>query len=306
MVSFEAFIRSGLFWTGTWDDVATAQREGVIGPWAPRALQLVLYTRHARLLELTTRLSQALGDVPHVVLKGLSAGAAWRHPALRPQSDLDVLVAPADVPSALLRWRRAELIGADVHEHGHGFHVRLTSPLLPGVPIELHHGLTQNFALRVDVAELLSRRREIELEGQRLPVLALPDEVTYLALHAATHAGEKLRWFFDLREKVAGFAAWDDVVARALAWNVPWPVWWALRQATERVGAHVPASVLTALAPPASARARIALVERLAVESADSLAAKALRLSLTPLPTVPGIVAGKLSARLRSPRRWRG
>lgn len=298
-MNFEAFIRSGQFWTGTWSELEVAQHHGLLGPWAPRERLLALHTRYARLLELTSSLSSALGDIPHVVLKGVTAGAAWEQPALRPQSDIDVLV--SDVPAAVYTWRQAGLIDAPSSLTSSHFHLALTSPHFPGVPIELHSALPNDFAMQLNVDELLSRRREVQLEGHSLPAMNEGTELAYLALHAATHAGEKLRWFFDLREKSRAFTSWDAVVAQALAWNTPWPIWWALREAKTRLGADVPDFVLASLAPSFTARARIELASLTSRDRADGLGARALRLSLTPVSTWPTTIVHKLSARI--PRR---
>ena len=294
-MNFEAFIRSGQFWTGTWNELEVAQHHGLLGPWAPRERLLALHTRYARLLELTASLSASL-PIPHVVLKGVTAGAAWKQPALRPQSDIDVLV--SDVPAAVFAWREAGLIDAPSSLETTHFHLTLTSPLFPGVPIELHTVLTNDFAMKLNVDELLSGRREVQIDGHSIPTLSEGTELAYLALHAATHAGEKLRWFFDLREKAQHFRAWDAVVAQALSWNVPWPIWWALREAKTRLGAEVPDFVLASLAPPVTARSRIEFASLVGRHRADSLAARALRLALTPMTTWPTTVARKLSARI--------
>lgn len=295
-MNFEAFIRSGQFWTGTWNELDVAQRHGLLGPWAPRERQLALHTRYARLLELTASLSAAL-QVPHVVLKGVTAGAAWRQPALRPQSDIDVLV--SDLPATVFAWREAGLIDAPSTLETSHFHLTLTSPRFPGVPIELHTALSDDFDMKLNVDELLSRRRELQFEGHSIPALSEASELAYLALHAATHAGEKLRWFFDLREKSHGFTSWDAVVAQALSWNVPWPIWWALREAKTRLGADVPDFVLASLAPPFGARSRIELASLVSRDRADSAAARTLRLSLTPMTSWPLTLLHKLKARSR-------
>ncbi|MGV3622636.1 MAG: nucleotidyltransferase family protein [Archangium sp.] len=300
-MNFEAFIRSGQFWSGTWNDVEIAQHHGLLGPWAPRERLLALHARHARLLSLTSQLSASL-SLPHVILKGVTAGAAWKHPALRPQSDIDVLV--NDVPATVFAWREAGLIDAPTSLTTTHFHLTLASPLFPGVPIELHNGLTNDFDLKLNVDELLSRRRILQLDGHSIPTLSEGTELAYLALHAATHAGEKLRWFFDLREKSHDFTAWDAVVAQAIAWNVPWPIWWALREAKTRLGAAVPAFVLASLAPPLAARARIELATLTPRDHADGLGPRALRLALSPMGTWPRTVLQKLTARSR--RRVRG
>lgn len=296
-MNFEAFIRSGQFWTGTWSELEVAQHHGLLGPWAPRERLLALHTRYARLLELTAALSSSLGELPHVVLKGVTAGAAWEQPALRPQSDIDVLV--SDVPAAVYAWRQAGLIDAPNSLTSSHFHLTLTSPRFPGVPIELHTGLTNDFAMKLDVESLLAGRRMLRIDEREVPTLSEGTELAYLALHAATHAGEKLRWFFDLREKSRGFTSWAAVVAQALSWNTPWPIWWALREAKKRLGANVPDFVLASLAPPLTARARIELASLSAGQRADSMRARALRLSLTPLSSWPLTVLRKVEARAR-------
>ncbi len=285
--AFEHFIRAGRFWTGDWSDLEVAQHHGLLGPWAPRERRLVLHTRYARLLALTSQLSNALGDLPHVILKGVTAGAAWKFSALRPQSDIDVLVEPRRAKEALERW--SGLI-EQPPRWGRHFHLALRTPLFPGVPIELHVGLSANFELNLDVTALLARRRMLTIDGHTLPSFDAGTELAYLALHAATHAGERLRWLFDLREKSQDFTDWDAVVAQALAWTTPWPVWWALREAKTRLGAEVPASVLASLEPPLSARARIEL-------AASSTSARLLRLSLSPVARWPATIARKLTAR---------
>jgi hypothetical protein len=311
--AFGRFLASGRFFDedAPWDDLATAARLDLVGPWAARSRpgrSLLLQGEAAfrRRLSVTCALVECLerAAIPCLVLKGVAAAAAWRVPWLRMQGDLDLLVGPAALAPSIAAWVRAGLVLApapDARGTPSGpasHHVRLELAQGPeAAVVELHTGFSIDFPVHASIDGLVAGRRWVEVLGRRLPTLAESVELAYLAMHAADHAATSARWLIDLAERARRGPRWDDAVATARAWRVPWPVWWALREARLRVGAEVPDRVLAALRPPARVRARLALLSRLPPPTAANFSARAHRLALLPMARWPGVVLRKLAAR---------
>ncbi|MDB4947873.1 MAG: hypothetical protein JWM27_522 [Gemmatimonadetes bacterium] len=181
------------------------------------------------------RRSLALAGELHRVLGMLAAAgigaAAYKGPALaavaygdlamRTLSDLDVLVAPADVPRAM------EVLAAHGFAAEHEWTPRQERafrrvdgdyPLWSArgdVLVEVHaHVSSLRFGVRLGTAELLARARPVRVGGAEVPAPAPDDLLLALALHGAKHRWARLEW-------IAAFAevarAHPDAVRSALA-----------------------------------------------------------------------------------------
>jgi hypothetical protein len=128
------------------------------------------------------------------LLKGASLSAdLYPERGLRSQSDLDLLVRPADVPRALAAARRIGLVqppralAAWWYRRAH-FHLKLEP--LDGLQreIELHwhlHPSAQLYTVRLE--DLLARRRPLELAGTRAWTLDPLDRLLHLVTHLVRH-----------------------------------------------------------------------------------------------------------------------
>ena len=194
---------------------------------------------------------------PWIVVKG-PAVAATLYPRadLRNAGDIDVLVGPAQFAAAVELLARA---GHPVDDANWPLVRRLTAGqlhvLLPGgTPLDLHWHLLFTAAERerypLTTAELLARRRTVDIAGAELCTLDPADTLVHLSFHAANEGGDRLSWLADVARAAAAPALdWDDVVRRATAWRMPLPVATVLQRARQQLGAPVPPDVLRRLAP---------------------------------------------------------
>ncbi|MBX7116690.1 MAG: nucleotidyltransferase family protein [Myxococcaceae bacterium] len=235
-----------------------------------------------------------------VVMKGITASSHWADTQVRPQSDLDLLVAPADMPRA-----KAALLEGGIAKHvsieGHFVHNASLKPASPaGLYIELHYALTSHHLLNVDIAALVAQREMIAMNGVTVPSLHPADAVVYLALHASTHALARLAWLVDLD----GYARrstvdWLDAARRAVAWGCPLAVGLAWDEARRLLCAPIPDAAMEGLERP---RAQSRLVQALywattrTTGSAHRTAERTFRLSLVPPRHLPGVIVKKLRA----------
>jgi hypothetical protein len=129
------------------------------------------------------------------------ASRAYGHLALRTYSDLDLLVAPDDVPSA------ARVLAGAGYESVHRFTraqdavFRRTDGDYPyhhprtGALVELHcHVSSIRFGVPLPTAELIAHARPVPVGGGEVPALADHDLFLALCLHGAKHRWARLEW----------------------------------------------------------------------------------------------------------------
>jgi hypothetical protein len=211
----------------------------------------------------------AVGVVP-VLLKGHGlAVRLYPEPLQRATSDVDLLVADAEVDAASRALVGLGLRALDAREAAHAreHEHHLTFSGAAGL-VELHFRALVGYGQALEAEALLVRAQEAELEGRRVRYLRAEDELVYLSLHASNHLLQRLSWLFDL--KLLGRAHpgldWERVVEVARGTAFPHLAWYALEAARRLVGATVPDEALAALAPPAWQRllaARFFTAERL-------------------------------------------
>jgi hypothetical protein len=205
--------------------VAAAVREGLAGllfaqaragGWhrrlperALRRLESIYYlTVQTNLRRLAELREIAAAGVPFVLMQGASLlVATYPDPGLRPLSDLDIWVPPADHArlAAVLR--------------GLGFE---ENPLVPGVfrrgdtLVDVHTGLhweerirSSRFLFAGDPEAVHRRCVAREWEGTVVRCLDPLDQAVYLAVHAIKHNLERLVWLVDLNRLTAGWQAAD-------------------------------------------------------------------------------------------------
>jgi putative nucleotidyltransferase-like protein len=168
-----------------------------------------------------------LGDagVPVIPLKGITL-AEWLYgdPSLRVCADIDILVPP----SSVLPARRVILANgysspfSESFFQNHQFHTSADCSLLPRHSIVpymlevhwkvLHHSSGDNEATQ----DLWTEARPKTILG--VPAYALsPDwEFLYLAVHAASHKWQTLKWLLDIHElSITGLVNWRKLRERA-------------------------------------------------------------------------------------------
>ena len=238
-------------WAGVPDDVRRRLTAGV----AASAARHLLMTRE---LGVVLRHLAAAG-IEAIVLKGpVLAETVYPHPALRPFSDLDVLVRPAD------RLRADTVLCGLGHrrvadEHSWEFDVAYDGATLyetaGSVRIDLHWALLTEprFVWKGDEAGIWDRAVPITVAGQAARGLGREDLVLYLAAHLAVHhalVGLLRTWDVALLlERDGGALDWSTVLARAAHWRVRHALFFVLLGAHAAFDAPVPPEVLARLRP---------------------------------------------------------
>jgi hypothetical protein len=199
-----------------WDRVLEMARTHRIGPLLyrgirrlpqtpvpPRALEALkeMYVENAARNALLYRaLEDLLGalhsaHIPVVVLKGAFL-ADWVYPdlALRPMSDIDLLVRAEDLDraAAALDGIGCRIVHdsdarRNVRERHHHWIFR-GAPPADGIPIEVHWDLHPSESrFRTDLDGLWRRAQPVQLAGASAFVLSPEDHLVYLISHAARH-----------------------------------------------------------------------------------------------------------------------
>jgi len=219
------------------------------------ARHLILSGELARLLKSFER-----EHIPVIVLKGpVLAETLYVHPALRPYSDLDLLIRREALPGVddllqRLGYRRV----ADAHSFR--FDVAYDHATLyaaaSGVHVDLHWSLLSEPRYSWNEREaqaIWDRTVRIRVAGEEALGLGPEDLVLYLAVHLAVHhslAG--LLWYYDLfliLERWSGTLDWPALNARASRWRVRAAVYFVLQEVERLFGARAPAAVMAALEP---------------------------------------------------------
>jgi len=188
-------------------DLRAARAHGLHGllPGGPaqqdQRLALAEQMAYEAALKDLERHAKSFAGMGVVVLKGpLLALRTYEHPAQRPSSDVDLLVAPAEFRLAEDCLRAQGFVPADgAHEHffrTRHHHVHFVHP--SRLPVELHHAAYRGFGSVLSAEALCARSRLAPTRFGPLRVLAPADEWLYLAVHAAAHRFERLGWLYDL------------------------------------------------------------------------------------------------------------
>jgi len=173
---------------------------------------------------IAVRLMRALGEagVPSLLIKGvgLSHLLYAPHPELRASNDIDVVIAPEDLPAADAVLRRAGLTRrwpeTDPPAAARAMHMRLANvwdyrgPVFNEL-VELHFRPTLNpHWLPVPFAELLAASSEVETARGLLRALDGPLNAYYLCQHALYNLVDfRLKWFADVARAVRRGGASD-------------------------------------------------------------------------------------------------
>ena len=166
-----------------------------------RAQHLFTLSMTAELFRIVDHFKQA--GIPTILVKGpLISLLAYGDPAVRSYVDLDLLVShsqilPAtqrmmemgfepDIPISVIETRKVP---------GEYLFKRAGTKQI----IELHTERTFRYYPRpMPLNELFARKREVLLDGQKIPALALEDEFILNSIHGAKHFWERLMWVSDI------------------------------------------------------------------------------------------------------------
>ena len=223
-----------------------------------RAAYQIASLSHRRCLIELGGMSEVLAELgrPWMVVKGpVLTEIAYADPGARLYEDLDLVVRPTDLASALTS---IETAGGRVADLNWPMMVDLLRAEIPvvlrnGMLADLHWHLlvTPNirsrFAMPMD--ELFERRVTVRVGGIEVATLDPVDSLVYLCLHGSLSGGDQLVWLKDLDQVVdSGFADWDELIRRARRYRVDLVAAMQLERARVASGAAIPVPVVTALA----------------------------------------------------------
>ncbi len=232
-----------------------------------------------------------------VVLKGPAlAESLYPDPALRPCSDLDLMVRKQDVPGALRVLTRegykldAHLARLPLHTLL-GLHSELLLRQEHTAPVDLQWDIgLADCPFRFDT-EILWRSLSPSRIGER-EVLALSPEslMLFLCVHGARHLWSRLQWLGDVARLARARPDWDVILDLGTEAGCGTPLFLGLLLAQELLKAPVPEAILE--------RAR-------GTDGVAQLASHvALRLNRTPPAEPEGLEMARFNAR-SSKRAWK-
>jgi len=216
------------------------------------ARNALLYDELLRLLEILSRSP----PIPAVLLKGVAlAVTLYPDPALRPLSDVDLLVPPHRVDGAVARlkaqgYREHSPAMAPGLNRLVGHHVALESGDAVPLRVEIHWTLVagERHHHAPDVAWFWDQTEEWKVDDPLPSVFQLTPtaHLLYLAAHLMLqHGGARARllWFYDLHlliEREAGRIRWGELAQRAREFHWSAALLAALNGARERFGTPLP------------------------------------------------------------------
>lgn len=177
--------------------------------------------------------------------------------ALRPASDIDLLVRPGDVPAAMRTLAALGYLPRPGSESLTGKHAlrflefQLSQP--NGPSIELHTTLARipSYRRSLPLTKMWGRSHVEQVGEQRVRCLAPQDELRYLCLHyAAQHRDTRLFWLVDIVQIVNALPrawSWNAFVMETTRCGLAMPVAQTLQKATYTLGLDLPHDVLTRL-----------------------------------------------------------
>lgn len=262
---------------------ATREREPSALARHAEAAYLLSWQRAERARPQAARALRALRAVamPVVVLKGWALLDAYGDPALRPSSDLDLLVPASGFAEAA---RALEAAGWAPLAASAGHAQAFTSPRLD---VDLHRHALEEFVGTGHDAALWAGALPATIAGEPALVLDVVDQFLVACVHGLRwNPSPPVHWIADavllLRAAAAAFD-WDRLVARAQALGLEAPLQAGLRYLAAELAVEIPVAAFDRLGAAAVPWARrVAFAARqLAPERRGLLQAWAVRHELT-------------------------
>ncbi len=188
------------------------------------------------------RLNEA--DIPFLLLKGAALNlSTYDHPELRPMTDIDILVRPADVSEAdqllISAGCRAgrPLVRQDFFPQYY-YEREYEVPGPPRCRLEVHGHLFRplRYMQTVPVEGMWEDPIRAKLDGVDVLLPSHENMVIHLAAHSTIHGNVRLLWLYDIFRFVrthAGRIDWRRVQEQAAAWSLSLAVYRALSQTAD-------------------------------------------------------------------------
>ncbi|MCX5721261.1 MAG: nucleotidyltransferase family protein [Nitrospirae bacterium] len=205
------------------------------------------------LLYLLDRFNEA--GIPVMPLKGLYlADLLYKDSALRPTSDLDLLVKVQDFEASQQILEEAGCTKLADEEQGAEYHVSYvtTNERAGHVLIELHRALGESHVAGLDIEAVWRSATPIIWEGRTIWTMAIPDLFLYTCLHAVKDGLASIRSLLDitlLLERYGQNLPWQELTQRVKQARIETPVSLSLLLSRELLEASLPSEFLAAIRP---------------------------------------------------------
>ena len=205
------------------------------------------------LLRLLGRFNEA--GIPVIPLKGLYlADLLYNDSALRPTSDLDLLVKVQDFDRSQRVLEEAGCAKLADEEQGAEYHVSYvtTDGRAGQVLIELHRDLGESHVAGLDIEAIWRAAAPITWGNRTIWAMALPDLFLYTCLHAVQDGLASIRSLLDitlLLERYGRDLPWQELAQRVKQARIETPISLSLLLSRELLEASVPSEFLTAIRP---------------------------------------------------------
>lgn len=219
---------------------------------ARSCLVLNLRLRH-ELLRLLELFNQA--GIPVIPLKGLYlADLLYGDAALRPTSDLDLLVRTQNLQASQQVLEAAGCTKLPDEEQGADYHVSFvtTDGTMGSVLIELHRDLGERHVAGLDIESVWRSASPITWEDRKIWTMALPDLFLYTCLHAVKDGLASVRSLLDialLLELYGQDLPWPELAQRVKQARIETSISLSLLLSHELLGASAPSEFLAAIQP---------------------------------------------------------
>jgi len=169
--------------------------------------------------------------------------------ALRPVSDIDILVRPADQDAVASVLDRLGYWSISGHPH------QWTNA---SVVIDMHTDLvgadriaSRSRAVRIDMDAVWESAVTTTIAGVQTRTLSWVDTLLSCSLHSLKHSCDRLIWFADMAVLLAsrGSVPWETLVARTRRFRLTKPVYYALNYLMGTLKTEIPQDVIEAFHP---------------------------------------------------------
>ena len=248
-------------------------------PWAQLAPELRRIRKRTAVLQLERDYVLSIlatEGITAVVLKGAGlASTVFREPAEREYGDMDLLVTPAQLDSAVAVLGNRGYVNLNAAAiqgyRAHHFHIRIQRP--GATIVELHWNLTHKTEpFRLDPAAFRSRSVEVQPARARpssAPATTLPlrvpsaeDALLHIVVEVLRGSFSRIKWLVDLDRIIATAPSmdWSYVLSAARTGASLLPVSLSLGLCRQMLGTTIPAAVRLQLRPSAATRLHLALL----------------------------------------------
>lgn len=225
-----------------------------------RAAYFRAAAENIRYLEFAGKLFSTCNDrgIDIIALRGIAfTESLYSEIALRPISDIDVLIRPGDEGSlgALLHDLGYWPVSGHPHQWTNAFAVIDVHTDLVGADRIASRGR----AVQIDMDAIWESSVPARIAGVETRTLCWVDTLLTCSLHSLKHSCDRVLWFVDLAAllNAKGLVSWEMVIARARRFHMKRPVYYAMVYLNELFGTQIPDSVVDALRPQ-----RIGVFER--------------------------------------------